>query len=163
MRIVHLACAVLFAACAGARPSSAQTEAERVVQAHHDAFNRHDAVALLAMYAPDAAVIEHPADTVFRGTREIRESHKQTFAIMPLLRVEVSAHGTEGNTVVDELVYRGFPCGGTLSERVAFEVWDGRIRSITITPIADDTPGMMSTGGPPICFPASDTARKATP
>jgi hypothetical protein len=163
MRIIHLACAVLLAACAGARPSVAQTEAERVVQAHHDAYNRRDAVALLAVYAPDAVIVAHPADTMHRGAEEIREYHKQIFQLLPSLRVEVRAHQAEGNTVVDELLYHGWPCGGTFSERAVFQVQDGRIRSITNTTIDDGVEAMMISGAGPICFPATDTAGEATP
>jgi hypothetical protein len=160
MRIIHLTCAVLFAACAGARPSFAQTEAERVVQAHHDAYNRRDAVALVAMYAPDAVVIGYPADTVLHGAGSLRQMYKQQFRLMPRVRVEVRGRTTQGNMVVDELLYRGFPCGGTLSERVTYEVEDGRIRAETSVVLSSDVPGMQFAGGAPVCFPAPARARE---
>jgi uncharacterized protein (TIGR02246 family) len=163
MRIIHLACAALLAACAGARPAFAQTEAEVVVQALHDAHNRRDAAALLTVYAPDAVLVTAPADTVARGAEEIARAYKTNFQLMPRLQVEVRAHRAEGNTVVDELFWSGFPCGGTLSESVTFQVEGGRIRSAVSTPLHDDVVAMMLSGGGPVCFPDQEGSGKANP
>lgn len=157
MRLTRLHGVLLLAACAafgGARPSAAQAEPERVVQARHDAFNRQDLAGLLAAYAPDAALREHPADTVLHGAGPLRRLYKEPFVLMPKVRVEIRGRGTEGNVVVDELLYRGFPCGGALSMRVTYEVEDGRIRTETSELLSSDVAGMQLTGGPPACFPA---------
>lgn len=157
MPLARLHGVLLLAACAafgGARPCAAQAEPERVVQARHDAFNRQDLAGLLAVYAPDAVLREHPADTVLHGAGPLRQLYKQQFQLMPKVRVEVRERRTEGNVVVEELLYRGFPCGGTLSERVTYEVEDGRIRTETSVVLSSDVPGMQITGGPPACFPA---------
>ena len=54
MRIVHLCLAVLLAGWstpAATQPSTGATEAERVVQAFHDAFNRQELAGVLAVLA----------------------------------------------------------------------------------------------------------------
>jgi outer membrane biogenesis lipoprotein LolB len=43
------------------------SQAERVVQAQVDAFNRHDVDAFMAAYAPDAIHWAYPSDTTFNG------------------------------------------------------------------------------------------------
>jgi hypothetical protein len=158
MRILHLACAVLFAACAGARPSLAQTEAERVVQAYHDAFNRQDLAGVLAVFAPDAVVQQFPADTVARGVDQIRRAHKDQFGVLPGVRVEVRAHSVEGQTVVEELVYHGLPCNEGYAERVTFLVAAGRIRTVTITPLTETSGIQMVRPDAPLCFPPDGSA-----
>jgi len=135
MRIVHLACAVLLAACAG-RPGApaAGSEPGRVVQALYDAIDRRDTEAALALYAPDAVFVELPADTMVRGTSQLRDHYRQQFTIMPHLRMEVRERKVAGGTVVDELLLRGHPCGGTVTDVVTYHVVDGRIRSASVDP-----------------------------
>lgn len=162
MPLARLCAILLLVACsalAGARPSAAQSAPEHVVQARHDAFNRQDLAELLAAYAPDAVLLAE-ADTVLHGRRSLRQMYKEQFQLMPMLRVEVRGRTTQGNVVVDELLYRGFPCGGTLSERATYEVEDGRIRAETSVVLSSDVPGMQSTGGPPLCIPAPARARE---
>jgi hypothetical protein len=155
MRVIHLACAVLFAACAGTRPSFAQTEAERVVQAYHDAFNRRDLAGVVAAFAPDAVLLAEPADTVARGVDQIRRIHKDQFQLAGV-RVEVRAHTAEGQGVVQELVYHGIPCNKGYSERVVYVVQAGRIRTVTITPLSELAGAQVVNAGSPLCFPPDE-------
>ena len=135
MRVTHLACAVLLAACTGPSEAPATgTEPDRVVQALYDAINRRDTEAALALYAPDAVFVDLPADTVVQGTSQLRDYYKQQFTIFPHVRVEVRERKVDGGTVVDELLYRDHPCGGTVTDVITYQVVDGRIRSASIEP-----------------------------
>jgi hypothetical protein len=162
MRILHLASAVLLAVCAAARPAVSQTAADSLLQAHHDAYNRKDLVGLLAAYAPDA-VQAYSGDTVFRGVEQIASFYKQHFMLMEGVRVEVRNRATSGNTVVEELFYRGFPCGGTQLERVTYEVEDRRIRNVTSETLSSDMVAMVVGGMDTICFPEEGRSRKGKP
>lgn len=144
MRIIHIACAVFLAACTAGRraPASAGNPAG-VVQAFHDAFNRRDIEGILAVYAPDAALVtpadaEFPADTVAQGTGELRRYYKQWFALFPEMRLQVRERSVNGGTVVDHLLIRGHPCGGKSTGIATYEVVDGRIRTITESPSDTD-------------------------
>ena len=135
MRVTHLACAVLLAACTGPSEAPATgTEPDRVVQALYDAINRRDTEAALALYAPDAVFVELPADTVVQGTSQLRDYYKQQFTIFPHVRVEVRERKIDGGTVVDELLLRDHPCGGTVTDVITYQVVDGRIRSASVEP-----------------------------
>jgi uncharacterized protein (TIGR02246 family) len=162
MRIIHLFCAVLLAGWstpAAAQPSSGATEPERVVQAYHDAFNRQDLAGVLAAFAPDVVLLQFPADTVARGVDQIRRAHKDQFGILPGVRVEVRARTVEGQTVVEELVYHGFPCNKAYAERAGFLVEAGRIHTVTITPL-DDFVGMQITvPDAALCFPPEGSGK----
>jgi len=138
---------------ASAQPSSGATEPERVVQAYHDAFNRQDLAAVLAAFAPDVVLLQLPADTVARGVDQIRRAHKDQFGILPGVRVEVRSRTVEGQTVVEELVYHGFPCNKAYAERAAFRVEGGRIRTVTITPLSDFVGIQITVPASPFCFP----------
>lgn len=161
MRIVHLACAVLLAACAGARPLFAQTEAERVVQAHHDAFNRRDLAGAVAAFAPDAVLLAEPADTLARGVDQIRRTYKNQFQFLAGVRVEVRAHTAEGEAVVQELVYHGIPCNKGYAERVVYVVQAGRIRTVTITPLSELAGAQIVNPASPLCFPPDEPGTAA--
>ncbi|HEU4884031.1 MAG TPA: nuclear transport factor 2 family protein [Longimicrobium sp.] len=161
MRIIHLCLGVLLAGWtmpAVAQPDPEVTEAERVVQARHDAFNRKDVLALVAAYAPDAVLVESE-DTV-HGAMALGRAYKEQFMFMPRLQVEVRERRTEGRTVVEELLYRGFPCGGTFSARVTYEVEDGRIRTETSAVLHDDVVPALYAGPAPTCFPPGLPADK---
>lgn len=154
MRIIPLFSAVLLAAWfapASAQPSP--TEAERVVQAYHDAFNRRDLAGVLAAFAPDAVLLEPPADTLARGRDQIRRAYKDQFQLLPDVRVQVRARTVEGQTVVEELAYHGFPCNKGYSERVAYVVEAGRIRTVTSTPLRETAGFQIVLPGAYTCFP----------
>ena len=135
MRVIHLACAVLLAACAGpAEAPATGSGPDRVVQALYDAMHRRDTGAALALYAPDAVFVELPADTVVQGISQLRDHYERQFTIFPDVRVEVRERRVDGGTVVDELLFRGHPCGGTVTDVVTYQVVGGRIRSASVRP-----------------------------
>jgi hypothetical protein len=157
MRIIHLLFPVLLAVWgtpAGAQPSSAAAAPEHVVQAFHDAFNRQSLAGVVAVFAPDAVLLEAPADTLARGVDQIRRAYKDGFQILPGVRVEVRARTVQGQTVVEERVYHGVPCNKAYAERAEYLVEAGRIRSVTITPLGDFAGTQITNPDAPACFPA---------
>jgi hypothetical protein len=98
------------------------------VQRQLETFNDRDLEALLAIYADDAEMFEHPSKLVARGTADLRARFSARFA-EPNLFAKLVHRVVAGNTVVDhEIVTRTFPDGpGTLELVMIYEVKDGRI------------------------------------
>ncbi len=98
------------------------------VQRQLDAYNARDLDGLLAIYADDAELFEHPAKLLARGTAELRQRFGLRFQ-------ESNLHATLvnrivcGATVIDhERVTRTFPEGpGEIEVIMIYEVQDGRI------------------------------------
>jgi hypothetical protein len=154
MRIIHLAFAVLLAACtAGPRASAA--EPERVVQASYDAFNRRDVEGILAAYAPDAVFISPPADTMPLDTGDLRGFYERQFELLPRMRLEVRERRVTGRTVVDEVVTHDGPCKGPDTGTITYEVVDGRIRSITEAPPREERAAVSIAPGWHVSCPVS--------
>ena len=101
---------------------------EAIVQRQLDAFNARDVDALLATYADDAELFEHPAKLLARGAAAFRERFTARFQ-EPNLHAALLKRIVMGNFVVDhELVTRTFPEGpGTLELIMTYEVSQGRI------------------------------------
>jgi hypothetical protein len=101
---------------------------EAVVQRQLDAYNARDVDALLATYAPDVELFEHPAKSVARGAAALRERFTARFR-EPNLHAALQKRIVMGNFVFDhELVTRTFPEGpGTLEVVMIYEVRDARI------------------------------------
>ncbi len=99
-----------------------------VVQRQLDAYNARDVERLLAVYAADAVLFEHPDTVLARGTAELRPRFAARFA-EPNLHAALLHRSVCGNTVVDhESVARTFPEGpGTLELVMIYEVREGRI------------------------------------
>src|ERR1700761_8539868 len=99
-----------------------------VVQRQLEAYNAKDIEALLAVYAEDAEVFEHPSKLVASGTAALRERYVARFA-EPNLRATLLNRTVMGNVVVDyEEVVRTFPEGpGKIKLIMIYEVKDGRI------------------------------------
>ena len=57
-------------------------EAQRILERHRDAWNRHDVTSLMGLYADDA-VLESPMFQIVRGKCAIRESFERLFALLP--------------------------------------------------------------------------------
>lgn len=99
-----------------------------IVQRQLDAYNAKDLEALLAVYAPDAELYDHPATLLARGTADLRTRFATRFA-------EQNLHATLlhrlvcGNKVFDhERVTRTFPEGpGELEVVMVYEVADDKI------------------------------------
>ena len=107
---------------------------ETVVQRQLDAYNARDVAALLAIYAADAEIFEHPATLLARGTAALRERFTLRFA-EPNLHAALQRRIVLGNFVCDhEIITRTFPEGpGTLEVVMIYEVAAGRItRSWTV-------------------------------
>jgi len=99
-----------------------------VVQRQLEAFNARDIEALLAVYADDAEMFEHPSKLVARGTEELRSRFASRFQEKNLFAKLVNRIEA-GATIIDhEIVSRTFPEGeGTLELVMIYEVRGGRI------------------------------------
>ena len=104
------------------------TESETVVQRQLDAFNARDMDALLAVYADDAQLFEHPAKLLARGSAELRQRFIPRFQ-EPNLHAVLLKRIVAGLVVVDhEKVTRTFPEGaGEIELVMIYEVKEGRI------------------------------------
>jgi hypothetical protein len=135
MRIIHLSAVLLLSACSvnvgRTGPRAAITDAERVVQAQVDAFNRHDVEGFMAGYAPDAVHWEYPADTVFAGAARIRSHYTELFTDPDAARVraEVRSRMVKGRFVIDEEHVSGLPGEDRHVSVIIYEVVDGRIKN----------------------------------
>jgi len=101
---------------------------EAVVQRQLDAYNARDVAALLATYADDARLYEHPAKLLAEGAAALRERFSARFQ-EPNLHAALQRRIVSGAFVIDhEIVTRTFPEGpGTLEVVMIYEVRDGRI------------------------------------
>jgi hypothetical protein len=104
------------------------TAPEIIVQRQLDAFNARDVAALLATYADDAGLFEHPDKLLARGAAALRERFTARFQ-EPNLHAALQRRIVMGNFVFDhEIVTRTFPEGpGTLEVVMIYEVQAGRI------------------------------------
>ena len=103
-------------------------ESETVVQRQLDAFNARDIDALLAVYADDAQLFEHPAKLLASGSAEIRSRFVLRFQELNL-HAALLQRIVAGAVVVDhEKVTRTFPEGvGEIELVMIYEVKEGRI------------------------------------
>jgi hypothetical protein len=104
------------------------TDPEAVVQRQLDAFNARDIEALLATYAEDAQMFEHPSKLLASGSMAFRERYVARFQ-EPNLHAALLSRTVMGNVVVDhEEVSRTFPEGaGRIKLLMIYEVQNGRI------------------------------------
>jgi hypothetical protein len=115
-----------------------------VVQRQLDAFNARDIEALLAVYADDAQVFEHPSKLLASGSAALRERYTARFQ-EPNLYATLLSRTVMGHIVVDhEEVSRTFPKGaGRIRLLMIYEVQSGRIAkawSIAGAKTMDDEP-----------------------
>jgi len=99
-----------------------------VVQRQLDAYNARDLDALLAIYANDAQMFEHPSKLLASGSAALRERFAARFQ-EPNLHATLLDRTVMGNMVVDhEEVTRTFPEGpGKIQLIMIYEVGQGRI------------------------------------
>lgn len=99
-----------------------------IVQRQLDAFNARDLDTLLAVYAEDAELFEHPAKLLASGAAALRERFKVRFQ-EPNLFATLLSRTVMGPIVVDhEEVSRTFPEGtGKIRLIMIYEVQHGRI------------------------------------
>ena len=102
--------------------------AEVTVQRQLDAFNARDLEALLATYADDAEVYEHPSTLIAAGKDALRQRYAARLA-EPNLRADLRYRVVLGSKVIDhERVIRTFPEGeGEIDLIMIYEVKAGRI------------------------------------
>jgi len=101
---------------------------EALVQRQLDAYNAHDLDALLATYAEDAQLFEHPATLLASGHSQLRARFALRFQESNL-HAHLINRIVLGHFVVDhERVTRTFPEGtGTIELIVTYEIVDGKI------------------------------------
>lgn len=101
---------------------------EAIVQRQLDAYNARDVEALLALYAEDAQLFEHPAKLLANGRAELRERFQARFR-EPNLHAALLQRMVVGSTVIDhEKVTRTFPEGaGEIELIMIYELNAGRI------------------------------------
>jgi hypothetical protein len=106
-----------------------------VIQRQLEAFNARDLEALLAIYADDAQMLEHPDKLLARGTAALRERFAVRFQ-EPNLRAILLHRAVAGDFVIDhEKVTRTFPEGpGTIELTMIYEVKHGRITRAWMIP-----------------------------
>ena len=99
-----------------------------VVQRQLEAFNARDLEALLAIYAEDAEMFEHPSKLLARGSKAFRERFATRFQ-EPNVHAALLSRTVMGSIVVDhEEVTRTFPEGpGKIGLIMIYEVQQGRI------------------------------------
>ena len=101
---------------------------EAVVQRQLEAYNARDIDALMATYADDVLVYEHPVTLLASGAAQLRE--RQTVRLQePNLNAHLVNRIVAGDLVIDfEIVTRTFPEGTGRLEMVAmYEVDAGKI------------------------------------
>jgi len=108
--------------------NSSTLDSAIVVQNQLDAYNARDVEKLVAIYAADAALYEHPDKLLARGTATLRERFAARFQ-EPNLHATLLHRIVAGDRVIDhERVTRTFPEGpGTIALVMIYEVKDGRI------------------------------------
>jgi hypothetical protein len=134
--LIAIVPALLLAACTvkvWSEPSASgsPSEAERVVQAQVDAFNRRDVDAFMATYAPDAIHWAYPSDTTFNGAARIRAHYAELFSDpdVPHLHATVRKRMVQGRYVIDEEYIVGLPADDPHVSVIIYEVGDGLIRN----------------------------------
>lgn len=101
---------------------------EAVVQRQLDAYNARNIDALMATYAPDIELFEHPAKLLAKGAAQVRDRQAARFA-EPNLHAKLVQRMVMGNMVIDqEVVTRTFAEGTGRIELIAtYQVYEGRI------------------------------------
>jgi hypothetical protein len=101
---------------------------EAVVQRQLEAYNARDIDALIAIYAADAQMFEHPAKLLAKGSTALRERFLVRFK-EPNLHAQLLKRVVMGNMVIDhERVTRTFPDGpGTAELVMIYQVENDRI------------------------------------
>ena len=102
-----------------------------LIQRQLDAYNAHDLDALLATYAEDANLFEHPATLLASGHSQLRARFALRFQ-EPNLHAHLLHRVLIDRFVIDhERVTRTFPEGpGTIELIVTYEVIDGKIINV---------------------------------
>lgn len=127
---VSLAVAVALSACGRAAPRAVpagSTEAERVVRAQFEAYNRRDLDAFMATLAPDARLYVFPDSLLYAGHAQLRPVYARLFTEATGLRAVVHDRIVQGRYVIDRETTYGLPGRAPLTGVAISEVRDGRI------------------------------------
>lgn len=89
-----------------AASSSAHAMPQAVVRTMFDAFNRHDAIALAALYAEDAGLVSSDFCTRRMGRAEVVRTYRALFERFPDIRDEVEDVLVDGDRVAVRFVAR---------------------------------------------------------
>lgn len=131
-----LATALLtLAACSPPPPAEPDPGSRAVVEAVFEAFNRHDAAGMAALYAPDATLTTSDYCAPLQGRAAIERLHAELFAAVPDIQDEVLEYYVERNSVAVRFVSRSDIPDRAFEMNIAdfFEVRDGLVVSdITI-------------------------------
>ena len=99
-----------------------------VIQRQLDAFNAKNIETLLAIYADDAELYEHPSTLLAKGTTALRERFAIRFKESNLHAALLNRIVTAGTVIDHELITRTFPEGpGTQELTMIYEVKSARI------------------------------------
>jgi uncharacterized protein (TIGR02246 family) len=98
MRELRFTCLVLLACVATAQPAlcrADQTEDEAAIRKNDDAYvqayNKHDAKALAALWSPEAVYVDPETGDEFVGREEIEKEFTDTFADLKDAKLEITA------------------------------------------------------------------------
>lgn len=110
---MRLRLAVLsFLCCATLVVRAAETgETDAVLSRYTDAYNRHDAVALAALYAQDGVLLP-PGRALVRGRRAIEEFWKKHMGAGLALKILERSVGTDIGYLVGNYSFPGEPDSG---------------------------------------------------
>ena len=129
-KAVTLGAAALIAAGCSPPPedaSSAQTR--QTIEAVFAAFNRHDAAAMAALYAPDAMLTTSERCAPLRGRAAVERLHADLFAAVPDIADEVTDYFVDGERGAIRFVSRSAIPGREFEMMIAdfFVVRDGLV------------------------------------
>jgi ketosteroid isomerase-like protein len=137
--LLPLTLALMFAmaltGCAAKTESAAPPPPRAVVEAVFAAFNRHDAEAMAAPYAPDAVLTSSDRCAPLQGRDAVRRIHAELFAAAPDIKDELKEVIAEGDRVAVRFVSSSAVPGAAFEIEIAdfFEVKNGLIvRDMTI-------------------------------
>ena len=109
------------------RSAEASSEAEGVVSAMVDAYNKHQADTAAAAYAPDVKFYHFPGQPFLQGRDAVRSRFQMAFSDGPNVKVEVSPRLVHGRFVIDQENISGLPGGKTTVAIWIYEVRNGLI------------------------------------
>ena len=105
------------------------TDPGAVIQRQMEAYNRGDAEAFCAFFAPDIVTRLYENDEILAsGLAENRELYRRRFSENPNLHMVVQSRVVLDNVVVDRELITGFDGGRTLTAIAIHEVRDGLVQ-----------------------------------
>lgn len=133
-QLVIAALALASTSCAQPSPAGQAAQTRQTIEAVFEAFNRHDAAAMVAFYAPDAVLTTSERCGPLQGRAAIEQHHVDLFAAIPDLQDEVTDYFVDGDRIAVRFVARSRLPSREFEMVIAdfFVVRDGLV-------VADDT------------------------